>query len=147
MDLKAIADALAAQFVGVTANGEALTAPPTASLPNAINAGPVLLVYHPTGVLEIGVSRLRYDEYDFPVRLLRDPTDVPTRSDLLYAWHNAMRDVVEANMDLGLSYVAWARPVSSRVDLDGEEYAKVTFDVVELIVRVHVYEVVTTVAV
>jgi hypothetical protein len=37
--------------------------------------------------------------------------------------------------------------VSSRVELDGEEYAKATFDVVELIIRVHVYEVVTTVAV
>src|SRR6185369_9790008 len=103
------------------------------SLPNAIARGPALLVYHPDGVLEIVVSKIRRDEHDFPVRLLIDPLNTEARSDALYAWYDAMRDVVEADMDLGLSYVAWARPIASRVELDGQPYAGSIYDVVELI--------------
>ena len=147
---KAIADALAARFVGITAtNGtvtEPLAAAPTASLPNTVAKGPVVLVFHPQGVLDIGVSKLRRDELDFPVRLLRDPVDYPTRSDWLYAWYDATRDRVEMDMDLGLSYVAWARPISASVELDGHEYAGTTYDVIEFVVRVHLNEVVSTLA-
>ena len=149
MNAKATADAIAALFTNVTATvgttTESLTAA-TASLPNTIAKGPILLVYHPTGVLEVGVSKIRADELDFPVRILRDPTDYPTRSDWLYAWYNATRDVIEADLDLGLAYVAWASPISTRIELDGQSYAKVPFDVVEFIVRVHYYEIVTTVS-
>ncbi len=151
MNAKDVAAAIAARFVGVTAtNGgvtESLTATPTASLPNTVAKGPVLLVFHPSGVLEVGVSKLRSDELDFPVRLLRDPMDYPARSDWLYAWYDATRDRVEMDMDLGLAYVAWARPVSVTVELDGFEYQDgVKFDVIEYIVRVHFNETVGSVA-
>lgn len=142
-NLKAIADALATQFSGITANGESISIGPTASLPNAIPARAVaLLVYPPTGVLGVAL-RLRDDEWDFPVKVLRDPIDVPARTDALYAWLDATRDVVYGNIDLGLAYVAWALPVSARVEIDGEEYADATFDVIEYIVRVHLNEVVS----
>ena len=151
MNSKAIADAIAARFVGVTATSggktESISIGPTASLPNQVSEGPALLVFHPSGVLEIGVSKLRSDELDFPVRFLRDPSDYPTRSDFLYAWYDALRDKVEEDMDLGLAYVAWARPVSVTVDLDIGDYAGVkAFDQIEFIVRVHFNEVVTGVS-
>ena len=149
MNTKATADAIAARFVGVTAtlNGtvEALVSAPTASLPDAIAKGPVVLVFHPTASLEIGIGRMRNDQYSFPVRLLRDPIGYPTRSDWLYAWHDATRDRIEGNVDLDLAYVARAALISARVELDGEEYAGVKFDVVEYAVSVLFREVVATV--
>lgn len=151
MNLKATADAIAARFTGVTATvgsvTESFSTAPTASLPNTVSAGPVCLVYHPTGVLDIGVSRIRRDEYDFPVRILRDPLDYPSRSDWLYAWHDATRDRVEANLDLDLAYVSWARLVGVRIELDGESYAGALFDVIEYTVRVHFGDIVTTLAI
>lgn len=149
MNLKATADAIAARFAGVTATvdgmTEAIAIGPTASLPNEINKGPALLVFHPTGVLDIGVSKLRRDTLDFPVRFLRDPLDYPLRSDALYAWYDALRDRVEMDMDLGLAYVAWASCVATEVELDGAEYAGARYDLIQLTVRVRFDEVVSTV--
>lgn len=151
MNLKATADAIAGRFTGITATvggvTESLVSNPTASLPDNVAKGPVILVYHPIGQLEVGVSRLRNDHYTFPVKLLRDPISYPARSDWLYAWHDAMRDRIEANLDLDLAYVAWAKCIGVRVAVDGEEYAKADFDVVELAVQVLFREVVTTVSV
>jgi hypothetical protein len=146
VNLKAIADAIAGAFVGVTANGESIALGPTASLPNEIAKGPALLVFHPTGSLEVGVSKRRNDHYDFPVRLLTDPLNYPQRSDALYAWADAMRDQIESHLTLGLAYVAWARPVAVRLQLDDDQWYGGGFDVVELTVRVLVQETVATVA-
>lgn len=150
MNLKAIADAIAGRFTGVTATvdgkTESIRVGPTASLPDALADGPALLVYHPTGALDVGVSQLRSDTYDFPVRLLRQGVRYGLRSDALYAWATALRDRVEMNMDLDLAYVAWAQPVGMRVELDGENYAGDLYDVVEIDVRVRLYESVSTVA-
>lgn len=145
MDLKVIADAIAGRFTGVTASGEALLLC-TASLPNAVNKGPVLLVYPPSGELRIEMGPRNRDVYEFPVRLLRDPLDVPARTDMLYAWANAMRLRVEGDWDLGLAYVAQAMCSSLRCELDGEEYALARFDVVELIVTVYINELAPSVA-
>lgn len=155
MNTRAVADAIAGRFAGVTASitnpqgiveTEGIAVGPTSRLPNAVGRGVNLLVFHPTGPLDIGVSKLRSDTLDFPVRMLRDPLDTPGRSDWLYAWYDAMRDRVEMDMDLGLSYVAWARPISMAAQIEGFEYAKVPVDMVELVVRVRFNEVVTTVA-
>ena len=148
-DLKATADAIAARFVGVTTStGETLAAAPTASLPNTVGKGPLCLVYPPSGVLDVVTSRIRRDELDFPVKLLFDPIDVPTRTDALYRWYNATRDLVEGDMDLGLpAYVSWARLVDVRIEIDGEEYGASTLDVIEYTVRVHFGDIVTTLAI
>lgn len=158
MNLKSIADAIAGRYSGVTAtvNGqtESLVLC-TASLPNTVARGPVLLVYPPTGETGLGTPMPlghRNDQFLFPVRLLRDPLDVPVRTDALYAWYNAMRDRVEGDMDLGLgSYVKWAETRGAvRLELDGERYAQPgavgglgTFDVVELTVTVQLDEAVS----
>lgn len=144
MNTKSIADAVAARYTGITAtNGsatETLVAN-TASLPNSVDATPVLLVYPPTGSYEIGVSAIRQGEVIFLVRLLRDPTDVPSRTDWLYAWDNAMRDRVEANSDLDLpAYVAEANVTGFRLGIDIWKYAEVPFDLVEHEVTVTLYE-------
>jgi hypothetical protein len=152
MNLKAIADAIALRFVGITAtrNGvvESLVSPPTASLPNTIAKGPVIIVFPPTAALEIGVNRMRNDHYLFPVRLFRDPTDFPTRTEWLYAWHDAMRDRIEGNVDLDLPYVARAQTVSiPQMEMDViDAYADGKFDVLVFSVSVLVREVVTTVS-
>jgi hypothetical protein len=154
MNLQEVADGIAARFASISAtvSGTTETLSATASLPNQIAKGPVLLVYPPSGSLEVGVSKLRQDILEFPVRLLRDPINVPSRTAWLYAWATAMRDQVEKNMDLDLAYVAWAQSTALRIELDGEEYASVsgtraTFDVVEITVTVRFNEVVTTVSV
>jgi hypothetical protein len=147
MNTKSIADAIAARFTGLTATSggvtESLISEPTASLPTTVSRGPVILVFHPEGELIVAM-RHREDVLTFPVRLLRDPLDVPTRSDWLYAWYDAMRDLVEAQMTLGLAYVAWAQPTAARVAIEGHEYAGIPFDVVELTVTVRLNEVVST---
>jgi hypothetical protein len=150
MNTKAIADAIATTFAGTTATSSGITeslSACTATLPNSVAKGPVLLVFHPTGELDISLSRRRDDTLTFPVRLLRDPANVPQRSDFLYAWYDAIRDKVEANMDLDLAYVAWARVDAADVRLDGFTYAGVVFDMVELTVSVRLDEVITTVAI
>jgi hypothetical protein len=144
---KAIADAIAAQFTGITANGETIRVGPTASLPNAITKGPALLVFHPTGTLELLMGPRRRDVLDFPVRLLRDPLDVPNRSDMLYAWYDAMRDRVEKKLTLGLAYVAWAKALTvPQIAIDGHLYATVLWDVVEIVIQVQLDEIVAGVA-
>jgi hypothetical protein len=148
VNLKDTADAIAARFTGVTATSGTVTealVQCTASLPNTVAGGPALLVFHPTGVLDVGVSKLRKDTLDFPVRFLRDPLNVPGRSDWLYAWWDALRPRVEMQMSLGLAYVAWAQPVDTDMGIDGFLYAGKTFDFIEFVVRVRFNEVVATV--
>ena len=142
-----IADALAARFASLTATfdgaTEGLEGTPTARLPNQLGKGPVILVFPPEG--ELGVTaRRRADTLVFPVRLLRDPLNMPDRVGWLYAWYDAMRDLVEAQMTLGLAYVAWAQPTGTRLEADGFTYAGVSYDVVELEVAVRLDEVIST---
>jgi hypothetical protein len=145
MNLKAIADAIAGRYAGITAtNGsatEGLQSTPTASLPNAVTKGPVILVFPPTGETQIGTSAIRQGEVTYLVRMLRDPINMPDRTDWLYAWDNAMRDRVEGNLDLDLpAYVAEAEVTSFRLEIDGEDYGLAFFDVVEHTVTVTIYE-------
>jgi len=142
MNSLAIADAIAARFVGLTANGEALISTPTARLPGTLSNGPVILVYPPTGTLEVGTSARRNDLYTFPVRMLRDPADYPARHVAIYAWFDAMHDLVGQQMQLGLSYVSIAEPVACELAIDQEHYGRL-FDVVELTVEVLVNEHIT----
>jgi hypothetical protein len=148
VDLGAIATAIATTIGTVTANGESATA--TARLPDQV-AKLALLVYPPVGPLEIGAMKRRNDYYNFPIRLLRDPLTMPARSDAMYAWFTALRDLIETNMDLGMTETKVAL-VAMRMEIDGQEYASITgsrdlFDVVELIAQVHVFGHVATVSV
>lgn len=150
MDLQAIADAIAGRFVSITAtNGsETETVTGTADLPNSVGRL-ALLVYPPSGTLEIGVSAARTDLYSFEVKLLRDPLNVPSRTRWLYAWYDAIHDRVALDMDLGLpSYIDIAETSAVRIAIDGEQYSSTDgvlrpFDVVELTVTVRIYEHVT----
>lgn len=149
MNTRAIADAIAARFAGVTATldgaTESITFGPTALLPNQLAKGPALLVFPPSGELAVNMRR-RADVLTFVVRLLRDPMSVPERTAWLYAWYDALRDRVEANMDLDLAYVAWAQVTNASLQLDGAEYAGVLYDEVALTVEVRLDEVIGTLA-
>jgi hypothetical protein len=152
MNLRSIADAIATQYAGITAANGGTTETLvlcTASLPNTIPAGASLLVYPPfTEDHEIGVSAIRQGHLIYMARLLRDPLDVPARTDWLYAWAAAMQDRVEQNLDLGLAaYVAEAEVTGFRVAVDGQQYAGSPFDVVEHEVTVTLYEQSVTVGV
>lgn len=142
MNSLSIADAIAARFAGLTAGGETvLTA--TARMPNTIGKGPVILVYPPEGALEVGASARRNDLYSFPVRMLRDPIDFPARTAALYAWFDAMHDLIGAQMQLGLGYVSFAEPVACSLKLaedGGTRYQGALYDTVELTVEVRVNE-------
>ena len=147
MDLKVIADAIAARYVNVTATNGGLTetATATADLPDSVgHLG--LLVYPPSGSLEVAFGATNRDQYDFMVKLLRDPVSMATRTQWLYAWANALRGRVELDMDLGLPLVVeQAETTTLRMAIDGEQYADVTatyrpFDVVELTIHVQIHE-------
>jgi hypothetical protein len=76
---------------------------------------------------------------------------MPTRTATLYAWAQVLYDKVLENYDLDLAYVAWAKPVSFRTALSerwqvGEQDFG-EWDVIETIVRVHINEIITAMAV
>ena len=146
MNLKTIADGIAARMASVTATngGVTETATATASLPNQV-AALALLVYPPTGSLNLIMGPRLDDQYDFPVKLLRDPLTVPDRTDWLYAWATALRVAVQTSFSLGISGVTQSQTTDIRLEIDGEKYASIDgtfaiFDVVELTVRVWVLE-------
>lgn len=136
---RAIADAIAARFEGVTVGGKSPAIGPTALLPNTVGKS-ALLVYPPIAALDNGPNRRRQDELIFPVRMLLDPLDVKRRSAALYDWYDAMRPKVDEKIQLGLDYIAWARADQARLELDGQEYGDSTYDVVEILVRVKLFE-------
>ena len=152
MNLKTIADGVAARFVNVTAtNGSATeTATATADLPNQV--GKLALLVFPPERAELSLNMGRaLDAYDFTVRLLRDPLSVPERSQWLYAWATALRPLVWQGFTLGIAGVTQAESTTMRVELDGQKYSSVDgtfadFDVVEITVRVQVFENATGVA-
>ena len=137
MNVRAIADALAASFGTLTVNGETATATPL--LPNVISRV-ALLVYPPEGDFDYAASGIRTGELTYMVRLLRDPTDVPTRTDALYDWHAAIWDRIETNIDLDLTYVDTALSSTTRIRIDGERYAGSLYDVAEIGVTVRIFE-------
>lgn len=137
MNVRAIAEALATSVGTLTVNGETATA--TVLLPNTITTV-ALLVYPPEGDFTYSPSEIREGELTFMIRLIRDPTDVPTRTDALYDWHAAIWDRVETNIDLDLAYVDTALSTSTRLQLDGERYAGAVLDVVEIGVTVRIFE-------
>lgn len=142
MNFKTIGDALATTIGTVTAYGETATA--TASLPNQVGTL-ALLVYPPTGDLGHLMGSHLNAHLTFPVKLLRDPVNMPTRTDALLAWATALWPLPQTNYDLGVSGVLQAEAQSIRIEIDGETYASIdgtrsVFDVVELTVDVHVYE-------
>lgn len=147
MDLRVIADAIAARYVGVTVNGETFQYGPSPLVPNGIVKGPALIVMVPSGGLDDPFQRQRDDEHDFAVLWLNDPTDLPTRSALFYAWYNALQDKVYEQYRLGLSYVQWARPVSYRTAFDEQFLTLGKYDVIEWTVRVKVRETIPNMAI
>lgn len=145
MDFSTIGTALASTFGTVTANGETATA--TAQLPNQV-AKLALLVYPPTGDLGLLMGTFTNAHLTYPVKLLRDPVDMPSRTAALLAWATAIWSLPLTNYDLGVAGVIEARPTDIRIEIDGEQYASLDgtrafFDVVELTVDVHVYELTT----
>ncbi len=145
MNIKTIADAVATTVGTVTANGETATA--TASLPNQV-AKLALLVYPPSGNLALWMGPHLNAHLTFPVKLLRDPVNMPARTDALLAWATALWPLPQSNYDLGVAGVIEAKVTDIRIEIDGEQYASIDgtraqFDVVELTVDVHVYELTT----
>jgi hypothetical protein len=147
MDLRTIADALAARYAGVTVGGEGFQYGPSALIPNGIVKGPALIVMPPDGTRDVGVNKRREDELDFSVMWLNDPTDLPTRTALIYSWGQALYDKVLENYDLDLAYVAWAKPVSFRTAFDEQFMTFGKYDVIETVVRVHINEIIAAMAV
>ena len=143
MDIRTIATGLATAIGTLTVGGESATA--TARLPNSIGIL-ALLVYPPEIDLSFLMSGPSLNAHlHFPVRLLRDPLDVPSRSDAILDWATALWPRPKANYTLGIAGVLEAEAQSIRIEIDGHKYSSVDgtfadFDVVEMMVDVHVYE-------
>jgi hypothetical protein len=148
MDLQVIANGLATTVGTVTATNGSQTesATATADLPNKVGLA-ALLVYPPIGTLNVVMGPRLDDQYDFFIKLLRDPVDMPDRTRWLYAWATALRGRVQTSWSLGISGVTQAQVTAMRTQIEGERYAGLLntrggdlFDVVELTVRVWVWE-------
>jgi hypothetical protein len=143
MDFRTIATALATTIGTLTVGSESATA--TAKLPNQVGKL-ALLVYPPETDLSFLMGGPMLNAHlVFPVRLLRDPLDVPARTDALYDWATALWPKPQANYDLNVTGVLDAEATTIRIEIDGEKYSSVdgtyaVFDVVEMMVDVHVYE-------
>jgi hypothetical protein len=145
MDFKAIGTALATAIGTITVGAETATA--TAQLPDSVGKL-ALLVYPPEGDLSFLMGPMLNAHISYPVKLLRDPLGVPARTDALLDWATALWPKPQANYSLNTAGVLTAEATSIRIEIDGEKYASVdgsfgVFDVVELTVDVHVYELAT----
>jgi hypothetical protein len=141
MDFRTIATNLATAIGTITVGTDTATA--TARLPNTIGRLG-LLVYPPTTNLSFLMGGPSLNAHLlFPVRLLRDPLDVPSRTDALLDWATALWPKPQANYDLNVAGVIEAQAKTIRIEIDGELYALQPFDVVEMMVDVHVYELAT----
>lgn len=146
MNFRTIATALATTIGTLTVGDQTVTA--TAKLPNQVGQL-ALLVYPPETDLSFLMGGPMLNAHViFPVRLLRDPLDVPARTDALYDWATAMWPKPQSNYDLDVTGVIEAEATSIRIEIDGEKYSSVDgtyalFDVVEMMVDVHVYELAT----
>jgi hypothetical protein len=142
MDFKAIATALASSIGTISVGSTSVTA--TARLPNSVGTL-ALLVYPPTGDLGFLMGPQLNAHLQFPVRLLQDPSDVPSRTDALLDWATALWPTPQTGYTLGIAGVLNTEAQSIRIEIDGQQYSSIDgtfarFDVVELIVDVHVYE-------
>ena len=145
MNFKTIGTALATTIGSLTVGDESVTA--TASLPNQVGTL-ALLVYPPEGDLSFLMGPFLDAHLLYPVRLLRDPTSVPARTDTLLDWATALWPRPQTNYDLDIAGVIEAQAKSIRIEIDGHQYSSIDgtfakFDVVELMVDVHVYELTT----
>lgn len=141
MDFRTIGTALATAIGTITVNGESATA--TARLPNTVNAL-ALLVYPPVSDLSFLMGGPMLDAHIlYEVKLLRDPLDVPARTDMLLDWATALWPRPKANYTLGVAGVLDAEATHLRIQIDGESYGGGLYDVVEMTVDVHVYELAT----
>lgn len=142
MDFRTIATALATTIGTLTVGTETATA--TARLPNSVGKL-ALLVYPPETDLSFLMGTTLNAHLHFPVRVLRDPLSVPSRSDAILDWASALWPRPKSNYDLDTAGVIEAQAKTVRIEIDGHSYASVdgsyrTFDLVEMMVDVHVYE-------
>jgi hypothetical protein len=158
MDLQAVANGIATAFGAVTATNSSdtthttETATATADFPNQVTQL-ALIVYPPeTSTLTLNMGRF-LDDYDFRVKLLRDPLNMPGRVQWLYAWATALRPLASRKFTLGIAGVTNAESVDMRIAIEGETYASPAntpggdlFDCVDITVRVQVFELATGVA-
>jgi hypothetical protein len=146
MDFRTIATNLATAVGTITVGDDTATA--TARLPSAVGQL-ALLVYPPEADLSFLMGGPMLNAHLlFPVRLLRDPVDVPARTDALLDWATALWPKPQANYDLNVAGVIEAEATTIRIAIDGQQYSSVDgtfapFDVVEMMVDVHVYELAT----
>jgi hypothetical protein len=141
MDFRTIATGLATAIGTITVGTDTATA--TARLPNGVNKV-ALLVYPPEADLSFLMGGPMLNAHLlFPVRLLRDPLSVPERTDALLDWATALWPKPQANYDLNVAGVIEAQATAIRIAIDGQQYGGMLFDVVEMTVDVHVYELAT----
>jgi hypothetical protein len=146
MDFRTIGTALATTIGTITVGSETATA--TAQLPDSVGKL-ALLVYPPIGDLSFLMGGPMLNAHlNYPVKVLRDPLGVPARTDALLDWATALWPKPQANYDLNVAGVIEAQATNIRIEIDGEKYASVdgtfgVFDVVEMTVDVHVYELAT----
>jgi hypothetical protein len=146
MDFRTIATNLATAIGTITVGDDTATA--TARLPSSVGKL-ALLVYPPETDLSFLMGGPHLNAHLlFPVRLLRDPLDVPARTDALLDWMTALWPKPQANYDLNVVGVIETQATSIRGQIDGHEYSSVDgtfpkYDLVEMMVDVHVFELAT----
>jgi hypothetical protein len=147
LDLDAIAEALALRYASLTPpTGYTAIHTATSHAANATVQTPYLIVWTRTGSLIYGAGGQRKGETDFDVvlYLAREQHDMPRETERLQKWIGVLLDATHGATKLTLSpTVDKAFPVSW--EIDDEQYASPTYDIVRIRVRVWTTDSVTLV--
>ena len=142
MDIVAISAALAAKYLGVSANGETIGTS-TEQIPTGLPTLPCVLVFPPTVDIAFGTGMrtvdLAYKVDLFDRELVSDPTDYTG----LNAWLTALADVLLTGQSLGglVTYARTDRMKPGAIVFDGAERLGIEIDI-----SVHLSEPVSTTA-
>ena len=104
-DFAAIADAIAARFLGTTppAGQPAIRAAYGAALPNAITITPCFLVFEPDDDWTAAGSATRKGTLTFNCYLILAQSDQPRTTEALLDWRTALLPRLDGQVHLGLS--------------------------------------------
>ena len=146
-DYGAIADAIAARFLGTTPpTGQPAIRLATADLPNGITATPCFLVFEPDDDWgEQGMGR-RHGTLTFPCRLVLARADEPRTTRAMLDWRSALHTRLDGTIHLGLTGSGVGPALVSRTASGTLTYAGSDWACVELTVVVTITEAMTAVA-
>jgi len=146
-DYAAIADAIAARFLGTTPpTGQPAIRLATADLPNDITVVPCFLVNEPDDDWRNSGMGRRHGTLTFECDLVLPQSDEPRTSRLAMDWRSALHTRLDGQVHLGLSAAGIGPALVTKTAAGRRTYGSADYPVVRVTVVVTVTEAMTAVA-